>query len=260
MSLRRGGGQCCRKQETTEKGERTRCAVNEEKRSQYGDRGRGKGQRTHLDTNRDANLIGRNTRRDLLLLVELLMRRRARLKNERVDRADVGELRVELERVNDLGAEFAVRVAFDAEGEDAAEAVFDKVLQSLLVVRVRLESGVGDPAAGWGQGAVSLRGHERESEGKNDEPNRGVLLEELGDCESVLGVAFDAKGEGLDCVLKETDQSFRWERKREGRNAPPWMMRKAEFGLRGAPISRSPSMRTLAMNDWCLNASQATRP
>jgi hypothetical protein len=101
----------------------------------------------HLNAHRDANLVGSDTGGDLLLLVELLMGRRAWLENKRVHRSNVGKLRVKLESVDDLRAELPVRITLDTESEDAAVAVLDEELESLLMVRVRLETRVGDPAA-----------------------------------------------------------------------------------------------------------------
>lgn len=98
-----------------------------------------------LNSDRDADLIRPHTGSELLSRRQLLMRRRARLKNERVNRTDVGELGVKLERVDDLGTLLPVLVALDTEGQDATVAVLDEELERGLVVRVRLEPGVRDP-------------------------------------------------------------------------------------------------------------------
>jgi hypothetical protein len=78
-----------------------------------------------------------------------------------------------------------------------------------------------------------------------------VLLEEFSDSESVLRMTLDAEGEGLDCVDRMRKVSTMREEREGGRDedALPWIMRKAEFGLSVAPMSRKPSMRTLAMKD-----------
>lgn len=85
--------------------------------------------------------------------------------------ADVGQVRDQLEAVNDLAA--GGTAALDAEGQDAAEAALE-VLLGGLVVGVALEAGIGDPA------------------------DVVAVLEVLGEGESVLGVALGAQGEGLD--------------------------------------------------------------
>jgi hypothetical protein len=71
----------------------TRCAVGQERVS-LRKRKMGRGG-AHLNADRDANLVGSDTSGDLLLLVQLLMGRRARFKNKRVHRSDVGKLHTE---------------------------------------------------------------------------------------------------------------------------------------------------------------------
>src|SRR6266511_2322958 len=129
-----------------------------------------------LDARRDADPVRRHAGALLLGQGELAVGRRRGVDDERLRVADVGEVGGELHRVDPRLAR--LEPALDPEGEDRAEAVLE-VLARPLVVRVRLEAGVGDPR------------------------DLGVVLEPLRERERVLAVALDAEGERLDPLQEE---------------------------------------------------------
>src|SRR6266540_5533866 len=137
-----------------------------------------------LDARRDADAVRRHAGALLFGQGELAVGRRRRVDDERLRVPDVGEVGGELHRVDPRLAR--LEPALDPEGEDRAEAVLE-VLARPLVVRVRLEAGVGDPR------------------------DLGVVLEPLRERERVLAVPLDAEGERLD-PLQEEERVERRER------------------------------------------------
>ena len=64
------------------------------------------------------------------------------MNHEALGVADVGQVREQLDRVDELPARF--QAALDAEADDAAEA-FLQVLRGELVARVIRQAGIGHP-------------------------------------------------------------------------------------------------------------------
>src|SRR5258708_28772799 len=79
---------------------------------------------------------------DLLLGRELAMRRRAGVQDERARVADIGEMREELDALDQPDARLVA--ALQAEGEDRARAL-GQVFPGELVVLARFEAGISDP-------------------------------------------------------------------------------------------------------------------
>lgn len=171
-----------------------------------------------LDSNRDADQVGRDSASELLFGRQLLMRRRSGVDDERLGISDVGQVGREHEAVDDEAAALAVLgVALDAKREDGAVAVLLERLERLLVVRVRRKAGIRDPLDGR------------------------VRFKPLGEREGVLRVSLDAKAEGFDCGGAAL---VRLSRQRPN-NLRPWRRRNALKGERQAPRSRRTSTRTL---------------
>src|SRR5690606_29686726 len=95
-----------------------------------------------LDTDGEAHHIGARAGRRLLRFVELAMGGGARMNDQAPGVADVGEVREELDAVNQLLAGFIT--ALDAEGENGAGAAGEIFLRE-LVVGIVLKSRVRDP-------------------------------------------------------------------------------------------------------------------
>lgn len=128
-----------------------------------------------LDTDRDTDKVLGDTRRELFFVRELLVGGGSGLDDEGLGVTDVGQVRGDLDAVDEGVAGF--EAALDAKGEDGTESV--EVLFGELVAGVVGETGVADPS------------------------DFGALLEPLSELESVLAVARGAEGEGLETLKLE---------------------------------------------------------
>lgn len=106
----------------------------------------------------------------LLLGAELAMRGRGRMDDQRAGVADVGEVREEIDGLDDLHARLVA--ALDADGEDRAGALRQVFLRQRAIL-VRGQPGIGDPG------------------------NLRMAVEILGDLLRVLDVALHAERQGL---------------------------------------------------------------
>src|SRR5258708_418638 len=95
-----------------------------------------------LDADREAHHGGPGAGGDLLRGRELAMRRRAGVQDERARVADIGEMREELDALDQPDARLVA--ALQAEGEDRARAL-GQVFPGELVVLARFEAGISDP-------------------------------------------------------------------------------------------------------------------
>ena len=72
-----------------------------------------------LGTDRDADEVLRNTTANLFLIRELLVGRGPRVDSQRLGVSDIGQVRDQLEAIDDLAS--CLSIALDAKGEHAAE-------------------------------------------------------------------------------------------------------------------------------------------
>ena len=130
-----------------------------------------------LDADGEADEVLRQVGILELLGGKLRVRGRGRMDNQGLCVADIGQMRKELDVVHDV--ETSLATTLDAKDQSTAERIVMEELLGRLVGGVILQSGVADPG------------------------DLGVLLEELGNCQGVVGVALDAQGQVLQANADE---------------------------------------------------------
>ena len=128
-----------------------------------------------LDAHRHAHHVGGDACRLLLLLAELLVRRRCRMDHERLCVADVRKVARQLHAVDE--PDRLLKSALDAEGQHASESMRQIFLRQ-LVRRMILQTGIVHPR------------------------NRVVRLEPAGQFKRVVEVALHAKRERFEALQK----------------------------------------------------------
>src|SRR6202158_6568308 len=95
-----------------------------------------------FQSDRQPNHFRRNTSGALLFFVQLTMRRRRRMNDQRLGIADIGQMREELDRLDESHA--GRGAAFNAKGKDASRTLWKVALRQRLV-SVSLQQRVADP-------------------------------------------------------------------------------------------------------------------